>query len=248
MRLSHRIKQWGADRLLKATYRVTQRMPLEVVQPPPGAKWLVIAPHNDDEVIGAGGLLSRLPGIPSSLCVLFVTGNEDADADQDTKTRWQESEQVRQIVGFKSQHLAFDDGAVERRADELSRVLASKIKEYPPDFIITPFPTDHHRDHQAVGVAVGQALSQVDYQGEIWCYEIWSTIWPNMLLDISDVWEKKKQLIETYQSQVCALPYGEAILGLNRYRGLKAGIDYAEAYYRCRSKQYQKITNAMTRL
>ncbi len=119
--------------------------------------------------------------------------------------------------------------------------LAKTIRDWNPLTIFCPFPSDHHRDHQATAAGLAHALDETGWKGEIWGYEIWSTIWPNTAIDISEVTAHKKAAIECYPSQIKYMSYVESSLGLNRYRGLRVLKQSAEAFYVCSSKQFQKI-------
>jgi hypothetical protein len=50
-------------------------------------------------------------------------------------------------------------------------------------------------------------------------------------VDISSVAEIKREAINCYASQVAYVDYADGSLGLNRYRGLKLGVRYAEALF-----------------
>ena len=53
----------------------------------------------------------------------------------------------------------------------------------------------------------------------------------NVYLDITDVIELKKAAIEQHKSQTSELDFVKFITGLNAYRGLSKGFDFAEAFY-----------------
>jgi LmbE family N-acetylglucosaminyl deacetylase len=80
-------------------------------------------------------------------------------------------------------------------------------------------------------MALAEAVRVSQFAGEIWAFEVWSPLWPNTAIDISDVADEKGELIGLYTSQTAGLHYVEATLGLNRYRGLKVYVPYAEAFF-----------------
>ena len=94
-----------------------------------------------------------------------------------------------------------------------------------------PLPGDHHRDHQSTSACTAAAVAETCYKGEVWCYELWSCLWPNIGVDISSVVDIKREAIKCYASQVAYVDYVEGALGLNRFRGLKLGVSYAEALF-----------------
>ena len=74
-------------------------------------------------------------------------------------------------------------------------------------------------------------MAEKGYKGEVWCYELWSCLWPNIGVDISSVADIKREAINCYASQIAYVDYAEGALGLNRYRGLKLGVGHAEALF-----------------
>lgn len=135
------------------------------------------------------------------------------------------------LLGFDHRFLAFPDGAISSHEPAVTRMIADTIRSFGPDVIYCPFPGDHHRDHQAATACTGAAVKATRFQGEVWCYEVWSCLWPNVVIDISSVVDLKREAINCYASQIAYVDYVESALGLNRYRGLKLGVGYAEAIF-----------------
>ena len=73
-------------------------------------------------------------------------------------------------------------------------------------------------------------------------YEVWSTLWPNMAVDIGTVAVEKARLIRMYASQMGDRDYAAAVLGLNRYRGMQHRVELAEAFHRCDAAQFRALT------
>jgi LmbE family N-acetylglucosaminyl deacetylase len=46
----------------------------------------------------------------------------------------------------------------------------------------------------------------------VWCYELWSCLWPNVGVDIPSVVEIKREAINCYASQVAYVDYVEGTL------------------------------------
>ena len=45
---------------------------------------------------------------------------------------------------------------------------------------------------------LGAAVAETGYKGEVWCYELWSCLWPNIGVDISSVVDIKREAINCY--------------------------------------------------
>lgn len=215
-----------ATRFLRNIHRVTHRMPIKL-RAIEKQRVLVVAPHPDDEVIAVGGNLALHQRLGSEVLTLFVT----LDAPAADVGRKGEAERAARLLGFDHRFLGFPDGSISLHEPAVARVIADVIRSFRPEVIYCPFPGDHHRDHQATSASTGAAVEETGYKGEVCCYELWSCLWPNVGVDISSVVEIKREAINCYASQVAYVDYVEGALGLNRYRGIKLGVQYAESLF-----------------
>ncbi|MFD5179382.1 PIG-L deacetylase family protein [Nocardia sp. NPDC058379] len=133
---------------------------------------LVVAPHPDDDVLGAGGLIARVKREGGSAHVLFVTAGDVADfSEVGTSTLDQKQREIAQaaaVLGLDSWHLALPGAAHNLRLDRLPRsVLVDLIERgsHPlsfehlkPTIVAVPEPTSYNQDHQAVAAAITTAL------------------------------------------------------------------------------------------
>jgi LmbE family N-acetylglucosaminyl deacetylase len=152
-------------------------------------------------------------------------------------------------LGFRHvETLDGTQGSLSLEEPALAERLRATILRTQPRQIFCPFVADHHRDHAATALAVASAVEQSDWRGEVWCYEVWSPLWPNIAVDISDVVELKRRAIETYASQVSGLHYPDGILGLNRYRALRVDVSYAEAFFVSGHKEFLSLSRNMNEI
>jgi len=158
----------------------------------------------------------------------------------------EEARKVAALLDFDIEFLGYPDGHVSLYHARLTADIVRLIGETNPDVIFCPFPSDHHRDHQASALALASGIQEATFEGEIWAYEIWSTIWPNFAVNIENVVELKRTAINLYESQVAGAPYADAALGLNRYRGLRAYVPYAEGLYICSTATFVQIAKNLT--
>ena len=222
--------------------RITHRLPCELRAIEKG-NVLVVAPHMDDEVIGGGGTLALHRQAGSVVSVVFCASGTNAEV---TRVRKEEARAAAGIMGFADlAWLDQPDGSLSTHEPAIARELARIIQERRPDQIFCPYPTDHHKDHSAATMAVADALRLTSYGGSVWCYEVWSPLWPNVAIDISKVMAIKRDAIAAHRSQVAGVDYVEGILGLNRYRGLRFYVPYAEVFYVCRAAELQRLAAEM---
>lgn len=194
---------------------------------PKSARILVLAPHPDDESIGCGGLLLKFPG---QCDVVVLTdgryGGLSGQSELNTiATRKKELEKAMIYAGVKNYlFLGVEDGKLSENFAKFSTL---KIDGY--DAIFIPAPRESHPDHSCVY----EFLLRLKPQARIFTYEVWSAISrPSHYLDISDVVDEKKRLINYYESQVAQVDYISKVIGLNCFRGLLSypAVQYAEAY------------------
>jgi LmbE family N-acetylglucosaminyl deacetylase len=178
---------------------------------------LVIAPHADDESIGCGGTLA----LAEDAAVLVLTGDA---------RRRDEATAAAGVLGVEVEFLDLPDNRIPsdgKAAVEVREVIARRR----PRSVLVPYPLDRHGDHaRAARLLAGVLTPDV----EIWCYEVWSPLDPNRLVDITSAVDTKRAAIECHSSQTRELDYTDAAIGLNRYRALLApGATYAEAFLAC---------------
>jgi len=200
-------------------------IPFKTSSLPPGP-WLVIAPHPDDEALGAGGaiLLARLLGI--SVSVIFVTSGEQGGEPTE---REQEARKAAGILGIKKfSFFRFPDRKVYKHfsslAFKLSKFMTKKYKT-----IFAPSLQEFHPDHRAVTLA---ALAAAGPHQNFWLYEVSRQGEVNRLLNIDSVFEEKRKAITCYTSQLKQNRYLELIEALNKARTYTLqDVKFAEGFF-----------------
>jgi N-acetylglucosamine malate deacetylase 1 len=198
-------------------------MPPVVARPP--EPLLLIAPHADDESIGCGGLLA----LSDRATVVLLTGSA---------LRREETARALAVLGL-SDVVALDlEDQKVGQSPSLHTRIAELLERFAPATVLVPYPLDRHRDH----VAAARAVAEASPSCEIWCYEVWSPLEPNRLVDISGVADMKRRAIGEHRSQVSGHAYADAALGLNAYRSLLApGAKFAEAYLKVSLDQLRQL-------
>lgn len=184
---------------------------------------LVIAPHPDDETIGMGGFMLQHP---DNCDVLVLTdGQNNKPGDQTiVNIRHQEFVSVMQKIGIKN--FSQWDIPDARVSKNLFRLLKINFNDYA--YIFVPSPYETHRDHRCLYPFLKFWLHF--YKPKLVTYEVGvPQLRPNVTIDISDVAEAKRAMINEYASQVKNTDYAK-MLGLNCYRGLRRNFDYAETF------------------
>jgi len=154
---------------------------------------IVIAPHPDDEVLGCGGTIYKhaQKGDRIHLCVLT-----DGSKFLDGYRRKEECLKVSQILGINEViFLDFPDGQLENHTQRLKSALEGLIKGFQK--VYTPHPLDHHPDHITSSLAV-LSIFEEDPSFELRMYGVYNTFRYNLLVDVTDVYDIKKNALLEY--------------------------------------------------
>ena len=130
---------------------------------------IVVAPHPDDEVLGAGGLLVEAIRLGLEPHLIAVTDGENSHLGSKSMTRAHlrfkrvcESGDAFVLLGGAVSHISrlrYADGHVADARAELVKELACRLR--PTDVVATTWLHDGHPDHNACGAAVFAAAKQL---------------------------------------------------------------------------------------
>ena len=217
---------------------------------------LVVAAHPDDEVLGCGGTIAQHSNSGDHVQVLIVA--EGSTSRQQTRDRAQivdelsalaEAAQVAgSILGAAGVELLdLPDNRLDSwdRLDLIKRI-EERVDHCQPDCIYVHHSgdvnVDHRRLHEAVVTACRPMPGHVVRR--LLSFEVASsTEWqppgsapafqPNWFVDISDQWERKREALMAYSSEMRDWPHArslKAVEHLARWRGAQVGVEAAEAF------------------
>ena len=208
---------------------------------------VVIAPHPDDESLGAGGTIARFAAEGSQVSVLIVSGHLPPLYKQEAfETTRQEAKAAMQKLGVEDlEFLEIPATMVHvRPVAEVNGAIVRFLRAREPDMVLLPFP-DRHIDHRVIFDASVVACRPLRPTAPrvVLAYETLSeTHWnvpgvepafvPEMFIDISQHLEAKELALRCYASQIDEAPSRsvEACRALARFRGSQNGCEYAEAF------------------
>lgn len=210
---------------------------------------LVIAPHPDDEVLGAGGTIACLAKVGLNVSVAIVTkGRPPAYPAEEVLAIQDETKRAHAHLGVNKTHWLDLPAAqlTETPTAELNTAILKIVREADPDTLLIPFGGDIHVDHQRVfsSCLVAARPHQSHYPRTVLAYETLSeTNWnapyltpafmPNVYVDIGDMLDRKLEAFRLYTSQLRATPHErspEALAALARLRGATVHRSAAEAF------------------
>ena len=223
-----------------------------VVDVPRAGTVLILAPHMDDETIGCGGAILAHVAEGARVEVMYVTdGAEGFERSEQAGTskeqrcaiRRQESERACALLGVSNSHyMNLPDGRSQPTATAVAE-LVSLMDKLRPDVVYLPFFTDTHHDHRITNELYCQAIKSGASSAHILCcYEVWTPIYPNCIVDISAHMGTKMAALECYDSQLQMNNYLSSVKGLNAYRSIvNRSQGYAEAFYLTKPEDYMSL-------
>ncbi len=204
----------------------------------PGGRVVVLAPHPDDEVIGAGGALCLHARRGDAVTVVHVTDGAGGDRDDHergriTQVRKDEARAAGKHLGVTSfVALDFPDGGLRPDGAFLSAVTGT-LDTLRPDVLYVPSPWEHHPDHRATYWLAALALQQSGMTPRVVVYEVNEPQPASYLVDVTSVLEAKRAALNAFASQRAYLDVTEKTLTANRARTVNVdvkGVDAAEAF------------------
>lgn len=196
---------------------------------------LILAPHTDDGELGAGGSLARWISEGHRVHYLAFSACETSVPEgwpEDTLRR--EVAAATGVLGIPSDQLRVLDYRVRQFGAERQRILQEMVdvgNELAPDLVLLPSLNDLHQDHWVIAQEGARAFKRTS----MLAYEI---PWNNVSFEASgfvaldeEHVQKKIDALSCYESQ-SARSYidGEYLRAQARFRGIQAGVEYAESF------------------
>lgn len=187
---------------------------------------LVVTAHPDDSEFGAAGTIARLVRDGCEVTYVIVTNGNKGSGDRtmtgERLARIREDEQrnaARTLGVDRVLFLGYEDGEVDDTRD-LRRDVSREIRRFRPDLVICQSPNRSynlgaaHRDHRVVGGVVIDCvyplardhLAFPELMPEFEPHkvrEVYVMQWenPQLVVDISDVFDLKIKALACHQSQ-----------------------------------------------
>lgn len=221
---------------------------------------LAIGVHPDDVELGCSGTLINEIKAGKKCGIIDLTQGELGTRGT-IDTRYQEAANAAMIMGVQvRENLKMRDGFFEN--DETHKLqLIAAIRKYQPDIIIGNVLHDRHPDHGRAGKLIAEAsflaglakIETKDEEGNVqarwrpsyvlhyiqdWYHE------PDVLIDISDVFEQRMEAIKAYSTQfhnpagkgeepqtyISTPDFLDSVIARARMFGKRIGVKYAEGF------------------
>lgn len=221
---------------------------------------LAIGVHPDDVELGCSGTLINEIKKGKKAGIIDLTRGELGTRGT-AETRDAEAAKAAEIIGVHvRENLKIADGFF-RNDEEHQRKLIQAIRTYRPEVVLANTLDDRHPDHGRAGHLIADAcflsglvkIETFDTSGkpqekwrpkfvlhymQDWYHE------PDLLIDISDVFEQRMQSVEAYTTQfhtaasetgglqtyISSPDFLESIVARARLLGKRIGVKYAEGF------------------
>jgi LmbE family N-acetylglucosaminyl deacetylase len=204
---------------------------------PPGRRWLVLAPHPDDETLGVGATLALAAARGVDVRLAIVT---DGGRQGDVGVREAEAAAAARELGVAApEHWRFADRALAATGPRLLAAVLAAFARHEPDNVLVTSPVELHPDHRALALATQRAVRRSSLLGLrrrpprwVSAYEVATPLRPNLLVAGDEAWERKRRAVAAYSSQLERNPYDAVSEAMGVIRRLTlTGCDHAEALH-----------------
>ena len=189
---------------------------------------VVISPHPDDDVLGAGGVMIGAAEEGRGVFSVTVTDGRGSpqkgpniSEEEMVERRQKESMAALKVVGaaggfyFRRRNSDLD----EQEGKEVEKDLKELLEWLTPDEVYLPAPYERHKTHQRVTRLTVEALrSSTASEPFLFGYSLWGGFFgekKRLVKDISPFIRKKVEAVLAHSTQIAYKNYQQGILGRN---------------------------------
>jgi bacillithiol biosynthesis deacetylase BshB1 len=219
---------------------------------------LAIGVHPDDVELGCSGILIKEARRGKKVGIIDLTQGELGTRGT-VETRYQEAADAAKIIGASvRENLKMRDGFF-KNDEEHQLQLIQVLRKYQPEVVIGNILEDRHPDHGRAGQLIYDAcflsgLRQIKTEDEAGNeQEKWRPkhllhylqdrfYEPDLIIDISEVWEQRLDSIKAYTTQfhnpaseepqtyISSPAFLESVTARARLLGKRIGVQFAEGF------------------
>ncbi len=178
---------------------------------------LAFGAHPDDVEMGCGGTIAKSVASGKIVGIIDLTRGE-LGTNGTPELREKEANLASEIIGAKFRlNLDFQDGFIFNNKENQIEVVKA-IRKFRPDIVLSPTQIDRHSDHGKASDIIYEAAflsglvkletKHEDKVQKPWRprinlnYQQWNDFKPDVIIDISEFIETKKEAILAFKSQV----------------------------------------------
>ncbi len=142
---------------------------------------VVIAPHQDDEVLGCGGTICRLRALDTPVHIVFLTDGSTSHKKlypppKMAVQRKQEAIDAARVMGVAPDHVHFLGGGEEKlgqRIPEMIDSLFHLVSQLEVDQYFIPYSLEPQPEHEAAAEICQKAISALGKPARLLEYPVW---------------------------------------------------------------------------
>lgn len=227
---------------------------------------LALAAHADDLEILCAGTLARWAAQGHAVTMATTTwcqyGSYELSLAECSRIRHAEAAQSAALIGAAYQALMIPDNTINPYDQGQQRQVIELIRQTRPQVILTHAPNDYHTDHSNLselvkwtGPLLGlpqyeTASPALDYNPALYWMDTLNGrgFEPTHYVDITATLATKVAMVNCFASQI---PFLQRYFGLDlveqvqtvaRFRGIQAGVRYAEGFQRYQGAGWGNLT------
>jgi len=207
---------------------------------------IAIGAHNDDHLIGAGGILTKFgkegKRVITLVCSYGVGSHPHLKEEVIQKTRVDEANEADKlmhgsgVIFLGMRESKFDEDFVD---PQIKKRIEGILKKEKPVMVFTHDVSDVHPDHRAVYRNVMRLIEEKKITCPVYSFDIWSLVRvrnrniPRLAVDISDTFNTKVKAFLLHESQTASIILLMWKMILKDWlAGLIYGYRYAEVFNR----------------
>lgn len=217
---------------------------------------LFIGSHPDDIELICGGTVCKLADSGKKTGIIDLTKGE-LSTRGNLVQRKRETEKASKVLGIKvRKNLGLKDGNIINNSENRKKLI-KLIREFQPEIVFAPYPSDRHPDHINASNFIREA---VFYSGlrkiltgklkayrpkRVFYYRHAYDIPISFIMDVSDSFGKKLEAIKCYGSQfynpkyqkkepetyISSKRFLDDIITRAKFFGFKIGAEYGEPFF-----------------
>jgi bacillithiol biosynthesis deacetylase BshB1 len=215
---------------------------------------LAIGAHPDDVELGCGGTLATLAAAGRRVGILHLTRGEAGTRGTPEEREVEARAATAALGAVTIDFLNCGDGGL-RSGEAEEDALIAKLREWRPEVVLGPTPSDRHPDHGRAHRLVADAAFYAGLarrgRGEpyrpaaVFSYMQHDPFEPRFVVDVTAGWEAKLAALAAYRSQlhqgagtvdepptkVASPEFRSAIEGRARHFGLLIGAEFGEPFW-----------------
>lgn len=233
---------------------------------------LAIAAHPDDIELACAATVAKLIQHNHKVGILDLTEGELGTRGT-REIRKKEAEKASRILGITARmNLRLPDGGIEITKKNITKII-QVIRHFQPEVLLIPHWQERHPDHvhchhitKEAWFYAGLEKIPTAYQGKkqspfrpkkYYQYMQKYEFQPSFIVDVSDVYEKKKESLRAFESQfynpkskeretiLSSKLFLESIYARDRHFGSLINVEYGEPFYSIEPLGVQSIFSFM---